>query len=248
MELLECPRCKAKLSATNRGHEADSSFMPCESCGFEFAVCAFRKQSERSAQQRAHPEDLHKQKLVSDHPLERTCRRGITMSIAERVRWWLRQRQVVATLTLRSGVHQLLYHCTRLCERYPAIPRNLGTVDELERFWIDPRDKFILDAVWDWAVDVSKTTQALRDSKDLEQSEVRKVIDEELPHSLWGGSLRTYRVFSPEIKGLLLAAIMFKAQGKSLPGVLDRLLSWIDEDGWDEYGHAKAGGNPEPLC
>lgn len=236
---FSCPRCKYYLSSEKaQEHAGELIIISCPNCQFDFRLSAFKKQSERALQNCEWPNDPEKQRLLSDNPSDRTKVKSAQVSIMERIQLKLGNEKTKAILALRSGMHQLLIQCVNLCDLYPAIPYNLKTAKNLEAFWLNPEDKFVLDSIFRWMSDVDEIAKVSFDNGFITRGDIRKVIDDELPHASWNGVTTTYSIMRPEFRGLLLSIMLLEAKKCDIPNLIKQVKLWLREDGWDEYGYA----------
>lgn len=237
---LVCPRCQESVREPQlREAEEESAGVICPSCKFTFSLSDFERQAKREKQRAAWPNHPERQQLLSDKPRPRSVKYDLTMTWREWLLWKLGYSDTINRLTLRSAIHQVIYHSVRLAERYPAIPLGLSSPDEVRRFWKDPEDQFVLNAVWRWIEDAGYIAERSTGQGQLSQTEVRSLFERELPkvQSTW--LVETYRVWKPEIRGLLLALELGRVQGRSLPGLFADFLIWMQEQGYNKVGKSQ---------
>ncbi|MEX1025026.1 MAG: hypothetical protein WD226_08105 [Planctomycetota bacterium] len=168
--------------------------------------------------------------------MDRSTRLGLTMSIGEWVCWKLRRPTASARLLVRSAAHQIVFHSTRLGLLYQAIPHNVTSADDVRRFWIDIHHTFILDTVWEWFIDADQIVADLVKQETLGHDEIQRLIDGELRTADWAGIFITYSVWSPEVRGLLLALTLGRAQGRTVPSLIENFATRLTQQGYSQWG------------
>lgn len=237
---LVCPRCQKSVRKPQLRDVEEFADVSCPSCEFTFTLSDFEKQAEREKQRAAWPNHPERRRLLSDKPRPRSVKSGLTMTWREWLFWKLGYSDTVRRLTLRSAIHQVIYHSVRLAERYPAIPHGLSSPDDVQRFWKDPEDQFVLDVVWRWIEDAGHIAAQSIEEGQLSQTDVRSLFERELPHAQWEGLIETYTVWKPEIRGLLLAIELGRARGRKLPKLFADFLSWLREQGYNRLGKSQS--------
>ena len=140
-----------------------------------------------------------------------------------------------------AGIHQVIRESVRLFDLYPAVPEGITSAEDVRRFWNDPKDQAVLDTIWEWMCDADFVGQQEVANGRLTRADLRSLFDAELPHSHWGGlGHSTYGTDKPEIRGLLLAFVLGRAQGRVIPPLFVDFLGWMSEEGWDEFGMSGA--------
>ena len=140
------------------------------------------------------------------------------MSVKEWMLWRLRHRRTRAGLTLRSAIHQLIKHCVALGRIYPEIPVGIVSRTDVDRLWLDPEHKFMLLPIRDWMWDLDSIVRQYHETGELSDADVKSIVDAELPTAKWGGGvagITTYSTTKPEIRGLLLAATVIRAEDRT---------------------------------
>ena len=237
---LACPRCKEEFSKEIYESTTDSPFiMPCPFCRFEFSLSDYKKQYKRLALKRNGLGDSEMHRLISDTPSSRTSKNSITIKLGEWIRWKFGHKKTEEILILRSGVHQVFSKCANLCDLYPAIPYNLNNEGQLKKFWTNREHEFLLGNILGWMRDVEYIANKFFNKGTLTRGEIRKIIDEELPHASWEGRIKTYNIMQPEFRGFLLAVMIINLTSYKIPTLMRQIQQWLKEDGWDEYGCTK---------
>lgn len=175
-------------------------------------------------------------------PLDRTMKSGVTMSAKEWLLWKVGHRRTTAILTMRSAVHQIVRHSVQIAGEYPEVPAAVVSPADVEKFWSDPEHKFMLIPIREWMRDADAVAREYLEEGILSDADLRSIVDAELPRARWGGgpaAIVTYAVHRPEIRGILSAAALIRAQDGELPPFMGRMIGWIRDEGWSDHGKTR---------
>jgi len=237
---LVCPRCQESVRKPQLREMEEFADVSCPSCEFIFTLTDFEKQAEREKQRAAWPNHPDRQRLLSEKPRPRSVKSGLTMTWREWLYWKLGYSDTVKRLTLRSAIHKVIYHSVRLAELYPAIPQGLSSPEDVQRFWTDPEDQFVLDAVWRCIEDAGYIAAQSIQERQLSQTDVRSLFEREVPRAQWKGLIEMYTIRKPEIRGLLLAIELGRAQGRKIPKLFVDFLHRPRDQGYNRLWNSQS--------
>ncbi len=226
-----CPRCNSELPNIARlTEDAETTFLPCPVCGWEFKRWTFRKHGERLRLRERG------EQLLSDQPTAATKKFHAFHSIRERVAFRIKRHPDYERVLLRNDLFLLLQRSRDLALEYPALPRQLSSPKDVQAFWRDPHDTFKLAGLIEIMNDFEHIAVTTFPTRTVRDSELRMIFLDVVPRCSWGGLAETFSMTSSEVRGLCLGLQILRALGEQLPSSFGLLVEMFREEGFNDFG------------